>query len=175
MKIVEPLDAGDDVERERHRRALPHGIVLPEELDRLAARAVNPGLQPAHHTEPVLESDQRAAVEAEELAGELAETRPLSVPREPVRDAERAFVARQPQRCWQVDGREIGLDEAGPAIGNIARIDNRRRRRGFLLLCPGYDGQKEQHRSGRHANRAYACRPPPQPSAQSTSADSAIE
>ena len=53
MKVVQPFDARDHIERERDRRGLAHRVVLSEELNRLAARAIDAGLQPAHHSEAV--------------------------------------------------------------------------------------------------------------------------
>ena len=90
------------------------------------------------------------------LLASVAEVRVVERPRKAVRDAERALVPRQPQRRRQVDDREVGLDQAGPAIGDVTRIDGWRGRwwrRGFLLLCPGHYGQQDQHRSRHHTNR----------------------
>ena len=110
--------------------ALLQHAVLPEELDRLAARAMDAHLAAANQSEAILQADLRAGVEAEQIAGEVAEIAGAERPSEPVRDPERALVPRHAQRRRQVDDGEVRL----VAIGIAIRIVLRGRRGGRLVL-----------------------------------------
>ena len=69
-------------------------------------------LQPAHQAEAVLETDLRAGVEAEEIAGQIAEISIAERPPETVRHAEGALEPRQAQRRRQRHDGEVGLRDA---------------------------------------------------------------
>ena len=84
--------------------------VLPEELDRPIAGAVDADLRARHDAEAVLEPDLRAAVEAEEVLGQVAEVALAERTREAVGDAERALaLAAGAGVVGSVDQREVGL------------------------------------------------------------------
>ena len=103
--------------------------VLREELDRPVARAVDADLGTAHDAEPVLEADLRAAVEAEEILGEVTEIALPERTRKAMRDAERALVFRDAQRSRQIDEREVRLRSIRIPIRVVVGAGSRR----FLL------------------------------------------
>ena len=62
-----------DVEADRHPVALPEQLMLPEELNRLVAGAVDADLRSAQESEAIFEADLRAAVGAETVREQIAE------------------------------------------------------------------------------------------------------
>src|SRR5437764_5654265 len=72
LKVVRALDRHEHREIHGQPFVLAHDAVLPEELDRLVARAVNADLAVLDDAEAVLEADDAAVVEAEEIAEQAA-------------------------------------------------------------------------------------------------------
>src|SRR6478672_10882467 len=99
LQVVSPLDAEPRRDFDRRAMRLAERAILGEQLDGLAARrSVHPDLAVRHDAEAVFEADRRAIVEAEEIAGQVAEIPVAERPPEAVGDAERALELRQPQR-----------------------------------------------------------------------------
>src|SRR6186997_103669 len=97
-------------------------VPLAEHVDRLAEnRAMRSGLDRVGDAEAVLEADDRAVVEAEELLGELAEVRTAEIANEPVREAEVAVMPLQWQRRRQVHDGLVDLDFLG-GRGRVRRL-----------------------------------------------------
>src|SRR5262245_10190974 len=111
---------------------LPYGVVLAVELNGLVeTRSIERGLHVPGDREPVLESDERALIDPEEIACLFAERTIPQVARETVRQSEIAPVERQSQRCRQVDDNKI----------RFCTVD-----RGLVvLLHGGRGGRKRRH------------------------------
>ena len=97
-------------------------------------------LCPAHDSKPVLETDLRAAVEAEQIRGKVAEASVVERTGEAMRDAKRALEPRQAQRRRQRHEREVGLSEVDVEIGIILRC---------LRRCGRGQNEKRQGHSDR--------------------------
>ena len=96
--------------------------MLGEELDRPIRCPVNADLCPAHEAKPVLEADLRAAVEAEQITGKVAEASLAERACEAMRHAERALELRHAQRRRQRDESEVGLSEVDVQIGIVRGV-----------------------------------------------------
>ena len=90
--------------------------MLREELDGPVAGPMDADLRAGHDSEAVLEADLCAAVEPEELTGEIAEIAGTERARESMRDAERAAEARDLQGRGQPDDREVRLRRIHRAV-----------------------------------------------------------
>jgi hypothetical protein len=73
-------------------------------------------LQPAEQTEAVLEADERAAVEAEQIVHQITEVALSERPGKAVGDSKGAPVQRHAHRCRKNVDRVIGLRRQDPAI-----------------------------------------------------------
>src|SRR5688572_4055767 len=128
-EVVHALDRHQDAEAHRIAAPLVQHVVLTEEFDRLvAARAEQPRLEPAHQAEAILEPDDCAVVEPEQIVGDVAKVALAERPGKPVRHPERALEPRQSERCRQIDEREVRLRRVRIPV----RIISRRRRRRVL-------------------------------------------
>src|SRR4051794_29429421 len=86
-KLFGPLDTQHDRDVDGPARRLTDDPVLAEKRDRLVTRAVNGDLSVLDDTEPALEADLCARVQAEQVARDLADTGVERL-RKPVRHAE---------------------------------------------------------------------------------------
>ena len=102
---------------ERHALVLLQQRVLPEDLDRAIAGAVDADLRARAQPVAQLEADLRARVEAEEVGQQIAEIAAAERTREAVRHAERDLVLRQAQRRRQRGEIEVGLQRIEPDVG----------------------------------------------------------
>src|SRR5262245_44884664 len=84
-------------DRDRPASLLAQHLALPEDLDRLVARAMDADLGCGHDAKAVLEADLRPRVEPEKVAQQVAEVPPPERSREAVGHPERAAEFRQPQ------------------------------------------------------------------------------
>ena len=157
LKVVGPIDFQQHRRVDRQSFALPHDAVLPEELDRLVAGAMNPDLAVLHDAEAILEADDRAVVEAEQIA-EKARRAGVAVQRtgEAVRDAKCALELRQPQRGRQRGEREVGLrrlEHRVIVVGN--RLRGGWRRRGRRVLRRRTSGPADRQDRRKHHTRRH--------------------
>jgi hypothetical protein len=121
LKVVGALDRSDWRDRNRHRSLLLHRVVLPIQLNRLVeARSIKGRLHVPCDGEPVLESDNRALIDPEKIAGLLTEGAVPQVAGEPVRQSKVALEARQTQRRWQIDDDEVRFRELEHGIVIVA-------------------------------------------------------
>ena len=75
-EVVRPVDGRVGGEADRKRLRLRLDVVFPEELDRPIARAQHAYLGARQQSESVLEADERAAVQPEEVLEQVAEICP---------------------------------------------------------------------------------------------------
>jgi hypothetical protein len=88
---------------------LPDHVLLKKDLDRSVARSVKADLRSREEAEAELEADLRPAIEAEEIGRQIPEITRAQRTREAVGDTEGGLMAREPERCGQVDDGEIRL------------------------------------------------------------------
>ena len=99
LKVVDPFDGYKRRDRHWHRIALTDRVVLPVELERLAdGRAIHRRLYVFHDAEAILEADDGALIETEEIAGLFAEAAAFQVAVEPVRQLKVGSVNGEPER-----------------------------------------------------------------------------
>ena len=104
--------------------------MLPEELNRLIARAIDGHLRSTQESETILEADLGAAVGTEGIREQVAEVTLRERSREPMGHAKRARVLGHSQGGRQSDDREVrfaGVDRTIARRGR--RLFGGRRRR----------------------------------------------
>ena len=89
-----------------------HGIVLPVELKGLVDRgAVDRRLHMPHDPEAILEADDCALIQTEQVAGLKTEVAASQVAVEAVRELKVRSVPRKSKRCRQSDDTKIRLGQ----------------------------------------------------------------
>ena len=95
-------------------------LAFREELNCTVRCAVDADLGEAKDPEAILETNLRAAIQAEQVAGEIAEIAGAKRPAEAVRDTKGALVTWNAQRRVQRREVEVRLREVDVAIGIVA-------------------------------------------------------
>jgi hypothetical protein len=110
LEVVRALDRYEAGHRHGHRSALAERVVFAVQLNGLGeARAIEGRLHVAGDRHPVLEADDRALIEPEEIACLLAEASVSQISGESVRQPEIALEQRHPHRRRQVHHDDVRL------------------------------------------------------------------
>ena len=122
VQVVGSLERRDRIEAYRVATSLVQEVVLPEDLNRPIARAMDADLRTRGEAVTQLEADLRARIKSEKVRRQIAE---VSLPQrtgEPVRDAERQLVHRHSQRRRQRRKVEVGLEGIHPNVRIRLRV-----------------------------------------------------
>jgi hypothetical protein len=126
------------------------------ELDRLVeAGSIERRLRVRCERDPILEPDDRALIDAEQVAGLLSERAVAQVAREAMRQPEVALEPRQPQRRRQIDDDEVRFGRIPDRI--VIVLNDHGCRRGLCRIrCRlsqrgARAGQMSDHARGDHA------------------------
>jgi hypothetical protein len=124
LQVVESLKGSKGREAERQALALAHEIPAPEQLERLVeAGAMHARLEIRCDSEAVLEPEECAVVEGEEVGRQVREVAECQVAREAMGESEIALMRAQRLRGWQRDDVELDLRVFLRPGGNPDRAD----------------------------------------------------